>query len=268
MNVLFDTDAGPWTDDDSRRAFGGLGIGPGATVMVHSRLFTVGRMRDDAADRLLQTLLDVLGPEGTLIAPTFTLSFCKTGVFDVAASKSEVGMLSERIRAHADAKRTHNPVHSVSVIGKGQARYAQASAASSFGPSSIFDLLHGTPNVIFLTIGVDNPCDAITHVHYIEHAAAVPYRVIKSFHGVVRTAEGEQRQTIDCFVREPIDNVTFNGATCFAVTRDAGIFREARFGNSVAYAVTEKDYYAVLKARIDRDPHTLATYRRSPLAAS
>src|SRR5687767_7949465 len=101
-------------NQDIARALKNTGVVRGDTLMIHSRLFAIGKpaTTDKKAllDSLMATLLEAIGPEGTLIAPTFTFAYCKKGLFDVENSVSETGVLSEAIRLHPLAKRTSNPI--------------------------------------------------------------------------------------------------------------------------------------------------------------
>ena len=50
--------------------------------------------------------------------PTFTYSFCKTGIFNVQKSRSEVGLFSEYFREKCGNFRSDHPI--LSVCGKGK----------------------------------------------------------------------------------------------------------------------------------------------------
>ena len=53
-----------------------MGFEPGDRVMVHSSLSSMGHV-EGGAGTVVQAFLDVLGPEGTLMVPTFTHSGCE-----------------------------------------------------------------------------------------------------------------------------------------------------------------------------------------------
>ena len=68
-----------------------LGLGPGHHVLVHSSLSSMGHV-DGGAPTVVQALLDVVGPQGTVLAPTLTgnehVGPHRDLTFDVAASPS------------------------------------------------------------------------------------------------------------------------------------------------------------------------------------
>jgi aminoglycoside 3-N-acetyltransferase len=100
-----------------------LGLAPGQTVVVHSSFDSFEAFRGSAAD-VIAVLLDVLGPEGTLIMPTipFTgsaVEYAASGpVFDVRRTPSQMGLLSEILRRNPNAVRSIHPTHSVAAVGR------------------------------------------------------------------------------------------------------------------------------------------------------
>jgi len=90
-----------------------LGLAPGDTVVVHSSLSSFGQVDGDA-DTVVDALVEVLGPKGTLAVPTFNF---EPGVFDHAATPSIAGKITEAVRARPNAIRSNHPTHSVTVIG-------------------------------------------------------------------------------------------------------------------------------------------------------
>jgi aminoglycoside 3-N-acetyltransferase len=259
---FFDSDEGTVSRQNVVDVFRHLGIMAGDTLMVHSSLFTIGRLPageelENILNGFVDVILEILGDEGTLIVPTFTFSFCKTGLFDLRESKSEMGALSEIVRKRPPARRTHNPVHSVAIIGNKRDFFLQANPNTSFGQGSIFDLIHQDGSVKFLTVGIPNPANAITYVHYVEEACKVPYRSIKTFCGTVRTENEMSEQQIDFFIRSHPEEVIFNQQRCYGLVRDAAICVEQKLGNSIACVIAERDYYRVLRKAIAEDPRIL-----------
>ena len=61
------------TRDEIAAALRALGLPAGANVFVHSSMSSIGYV-EGGADSIVDALLGVLGPAGTLIVPTFTFS--------------------------------------------------------------------------------------------------------------------------------------------------------------------------------------------------
>ena len=75
------------------------GLLHGDIVLVHSRLGrTLRRMRaaglEAAPEKVLESLLQALGPQGTLLLPLFNFDFTSGIPFDIRSTPSEMGVES------------------------------------------------------------------------------------------------------------------------------------------------------------------------------
>ena len=97
-----------------------MGVKRGDIVLVHSSLSRLGYVEGGAAT-VVAALLEAVGPEGTIGAPTFWgySRFYIKGktIYDVIESSSILGAVSEAIRKHPDAKRCLHPTHPAAFIG-------------------------------------------------------------------------------------------------------------------------------------------------------
>ncbi len=96
-----------------------LGLKKGMNLMVHSSLRNIGANAKSAgAEMVIDSLLDIIGPEGTLIAPAISGSVRPDQpVFHVMHTPSTVGFFTEALRRRPEAVRSLHPVHSVAAIG-------------------------------------------------------------------------------------------------------------------------------------------------------
>src|SRR5262249_23506072 len=101
-----------------------LGFIPGATVMVHSSFSHIRRrVPEISPQRLIALLQEQLGPEGTLLMPTFPFQGSqgdyadKNPRFDLQKTPSKVGILTEVFRQSRDVVRSKHPTHAVSAWG-------------------------------------------------------------------------------------------------------------------------------------------------------
>ena len=119
---------GAFSHSDIRAALAAVGIGPGDVVYVHSALHKLGPTRQmDSKQTYLDIFLDVfrsmLGPDGTLVVPTFTTQVMRFGIDYVhEETPSMMGIFSEHVRRHPDSVRRLHPMTSFAAIGP-QARY-------------------------------------------------------------------------------------------------------------------------------------------------
>ncbi len=101
---------------------GRMGIRAGSTIFIHSSVDTLNL--DFSVYRLLDILLETVGPEGTLVFPAWHFTgraedYLNKGlVFDVKRSPSVLGLLSEIARRYPTAIRSIHPVNSIVAIGK------------------------------------------------------------------------------------------------------------------------------------------------------
>jgi len=95
-----------------------MGIVRGDILFVHSAFSAVGGM-EGGVDGFIDGLLQAVGPEGTLIFPTFT---SYTQPFSRGGSPSNTGILSDVFRKRPGVVRTLHPSHSIAAIGR-QAKY-------------------------------------------------------------------------------------------------------------------------------------------------
>ena len=155
-------------------ALGDLDIGPGEILFVHSSLNALGPV-DGGANTLVDALLQVLGPEGTLAMPTFTFSLDQSGnpIFDPAASPSEMGAITEALRRRPAAHRSHHLLHSVAALGPQAEALTRLHGASAWAGDGPFWQLYARRARILL-LGVSYL--RCTFFHLIEQLVAVPYR--------------------------------------------------------------------------------------------
>jgi aminoglycoside 3-N-acetyltransferase len=111
----------PFGEDDLRCALVDIcGVQKGDTVFVHSSID--GLAMDIPARRILEVLLETVGPEGTVLMPSYpkltSYAFLKSGqVWDVRRTPSYSGFLTEVFRRMEGTRRSLHPTKSVAVRG-------------------------------------------------------------------------------------------------------------------------------------------------------
>ncbi len=152
-----------------------LGVRPGGVLLVHSSLRALGRPPGGAAG-VIDELLSILGPEGTLLMPALTYERVtpENPVFDVRQTPSNVGVLAEVFRQQPGTRRSLHPTHSVCAVGRLAANLLKPHAADSTpcGPNSPFRRLAELDGqILMLGCGLEPN----TSMHAVEEVAAVPY---------------------------------------------------------------------------------------------
>ena len=95
-----------------------LGVQTGDLLMIHSSLRSLGFVVGGAA-AVVDALLDVLGPTGTLVGPSFNYETALDPdfVFDPLNTPSDMGAIADEIRRRAGNQRSRHLTHSLSAIG-------------------------------------------------------------------------------------------------------------------------------------------------------
>ena len=148
-----------------------LGVQPAMTLMVHSSLSALGQV-EGGADAVIDALLEVIGPQGTLLMPTHPARDGRT--FDPDAIPSDMGTISETFRQRRDVRRSRHPYHPVAALGADAARllHQHESSAAPDGSATPYGRLIAAQGFALL-IGCD--LDTLTLLHAIEANLDLPY---------------------------------------------------------------------------------------------
>jgi aminoglycoside N3'-acetyltransferase len=184
--------------DSLTRDLGALGLAPGARVLVHSSLRAVGRV-ERGPEGLVDALLDVLGPGGALLAPTFTY---RSAHFDPETTPGRTGAVGEALRCRPGAIRSLHPFYSVAATGDGADVLCRGhELVPGTGVDSPLDRLARSGGLVVL-VGVGH--ESNTTIHVGEFHADVPFLDIPfdpawPTTAEIVTAEGVRRVAYDRF---------------------------------------------------------------------
>ena len=135
--------------------FEALGIRSGDTLLVHSSLKS---LEGASPADVIEALLALLGPEGTLMLPTLSYLYANRDnpVFDVRRTPSNVGAIPEYFRTEYPVLRSLCPTHSCAAVGL-RAEYLTGSHhldETPCGPNSPFSRLRDAGGkVLFIGCG-------------------------------------------------------------------------------------------------------------------
>ncbi len=169
--------------------FGKLGIQPGAVVLLHSAMRTVGRI-EGGAEAVIDALLEIVGPTGTLVVPTYTFAHEaeEDPIIDPAQDKAEMGIITETARRRPNALRSTAFRHSFSAIGpRAEVITRTDPALCAFDPRSTFGVMLALNTQVVL-LGVTYTSS--TSHHFAEFMSEVPYRQTIPKQVKVRLADG------------------------------------------------------------------------------
>jgi len=134
------------TRDQMRAALASLGLSAGDAVWAHVSMRRIGFVTGGPAEAVL-AILDVIKDQGTLMLSAFPRSdpskIDPADLFDVAATPSGSGLLSEAARHLPGARRSRHPIASVVAIGARADELVggHENSATPFGPDTPFGRL-------------------------------------------------------------------------------------------------------------------------------
>lgn len=174
------------------------------------RLFRNAIKNKEKADPniLLDMIKQAVGPEGTILIPTYNWDFCKGLPFDYNTTPCKTGTLGIYALKREDFVRTKHPIYSFAVTGKLQKDFYSLNNVDSFSEASPFNLMN---QYKFKNIIIDvSMCHSFTFVHYVEECSGVVnYRYIKNFTSDYTDETNRQsKRTYSMFVRKLEINVT------------------------------------------------------------
>lgn len=150
-----------------------IGLKEGMDLMMHSSLRRVGPV-EGGADAIIDALLEILGPEGTLMMSTVSGALTRNQpVFHALHTPSSVGMLSNVFRQRPGVLRSLHPVHSIAAFGPKAEFYTSGhfEARTPWSSDSPYGkLMRNDAHILFF--GVDFECN--TCLHALEIEARVP----------------------------------------------------------------------------------------------
>jgi aminoglycoside 3-N-acetyltransferase len=172
-----------------------LGLKSGDHVLVHSSLSSLGFV-EGGSDAVIDALLEVLGPQGTLLMPSFQQGseheLLRQGcTFDLRTSPSELGIISETFRRRSGVVRSLSPTHCMAGIGPRawELLADHQICRVSVGHGSPYEKLALAEGRILL-LGVSHTVN--TTLHLVENTHGAPTVCRELFNGVVIDTEGKR----------------------------------------------------------------------------
>lgn len=187
----------------------GSGIEKGDTILIHTSLKRTFQNFNCTPDDVIESFLNILGPTGTLILPTFNFGFGNGLPFDAVNTPSEMGIVTEVARLRDDFVRTLHPIYSFAVKGLHQDKFENLDNYGGYDKNSPFGLLRELGGKIGV---IDLPEQlSMTFYHHIEEMNNVNYRYHKKFVGEYTNFDGITTiREYGLFVRKLEENIKTN----------------------------------------------------------
>jgi len=232
-----------------------LGVQAGDVLLVHSSYKSLGEV-DGGPQTVIDALLAALGPEGTLIMPTFNFDFNKGKPWDMRSTPSQMGILTEFVRKDPRAKRVFHPIYSFAIIGKYAESLGSLRYKSSYERGSVFGKLRDLDGKI-MVIGLSYT-RSMTFFHHIEQMEGVDYRFLKQFTGEVTDWDGTTKvDTFEMLVRDIDRGVITEVNPMGELMEKAGVIKSKMIGAADVKLMKANAVYAFTAREMRRDPHLL-----------
>ena len=230
-----------------------LGVPRGGLVMVHSSLRSLGHVAG-GAETVVDALLETLGPEGTLVVPTFTYPVAREPdfVFDPLHTPSYMGAISDAARRHPKARRSVHVWHSVAAIGPLAEAIVTSGGESAWDADSPMRQIRDRDGR-YLLLGV--PYQNLTAMHLCEVWLGLPYRKARISEGLMRHPDGS------CIPLVSIGTPPLPGHAGSDYNRlgqrmeDAGLVTLGTVGNAVARLLHAHDLRTMARDLSRQDAH-------------
>jgi aminoglycoside 3-N-acetyltransferase len=219
-----------------------LGVRPGDLIMFHSSLRAIGPVVG-GAETIIRSLLDAVGPTGTLAAYLDFEPYWEEGdpeipVFDkrTAPAARDHGALHEVFRTWPGTLRSDHPDAGVGALGP-RAEWITAShpLQYGYGPGTPFERIVECGGRI-LMLGA--PLDTVTLVHYAEHLARLPGKRLMRYRRLMPGPTGPEWIDFEEFdtTEPPLDVLPENEIEVIArAYLTSGQGRQGKVGQSESY---------------------------------
>lgn len=231
-----------------------LGLASHDAVLVHSSFKSLGEV-DDGPAGFIEALRETVGPDGTLIFPTFNFDFCRGKPFEVRETPSRMGVLSETARNDKRAVLVRHPIYSFAVIGHHAQDAATIRNVSSYGADSLFGYLRSWDAKIMI-IGLSYN-HSMTYFHHVEEMEGCAYRTMTEFRGWVINNGSRKLKTATMFARNVDAGVVTDVDPMGAILESEGLVSVGTVGDATVKLMRARDVYDCTTRHLTDEPGRL-----------
>lgn len=241
------------------------GLAPTDTVLVQSSFIPFRRIVG-GPKAVIEALLNILSPQGTLIMPAFNWEdFGQKKLYSKISTKPQTGILSELLTRWKGVCRIYHPIHGFTLLGAQAESLAQkVQNRSSFESSSLFGELHRM-NAKLMLLGVPYR-DGFTFFHYVEESVGVPYRKFIDLQGRVEELDGTVREmSLPYYGRNSLKlRYDLDKVEPFLEDPGAPLVKKTRIGMAAVRIMRAKCVYDRLAEVLKKDPNLVIVNGLNP----
>ena len=210
---------------------------------------------DTGIDHFAQGILDVAGPECTIVVPTFTYSTGPDVPYSHEDSVSDTGVYTEYVRRLPGAIRSLHPALSFAAHGPRAAEICAEASPHSYGWDSVPQRLVQADSQV-LSVG-RSPHRGSFFIHLAEALYGVPYRYTKEL-AIPVTRDGEPvRRAFYHFVRYNNSDIALDTNRLVERLEKRGIVKYVPLGLSGIWAYRARDVFEATIELLHRNVYGL-----------
>lgn len=202
-----------YTKKDVVDALARLGFEKGDVLLMHSDIARTGLPEGfDRSDRdylprfIYEAIREVIGAEGTLVAPTFSYSFCNREIFDPDKTPGKVGEFGNWLRRQPGAMRNEDPNFSFCALGPKAGDVFHDLSNNSFDLER--SVLANLKRLDACLLSWGLKASHFTCGHFGELHSYSPNRYKKLFAGLIKKGDSLRKETWIYPVRVNVPNST------------------------------------------------------------
>ena len=240
---------------DLLKEFLSIPLTPSRIILVHNSYKSLGGV-EGGAETVIDALLEWVGPEGTVLLPTFNFtSWSEDHYFDLVETPSHMGIIGELARQRFESIRTPHPMYSFAAFGKYKDEFGNCCDVEAYGPNSVFALFHKL-NGTNVSIGLGWNSTFSMH-HYVEYCNGCNYRRVKQFAGIyIGYDRVPQLKTYSMFVRKDQRVVTDIVSGMDELFKN-GIIKSAQVGDATVHYASANDFFDNMSLIVRQSPEKL-----------
>ncbi|MFN8153595.1 MAG: AAC(3) family N-acetyltransferase [Bacteroidia bacterium] len=256
---------GGWSLESLVQQLQYCGLEQGDSVLVHSSLSKMGFVQG-GPETVVDALLQVIGPQGTLLMPTFPAAgrnkdYLDTHpVFDAKLTPSAMGSITETFRKRSGVVRSLHPTDPVAALGPLADYYTSGhfGQLTPYNEHSPFRRLAEKDGKILMLGTTLN--GAGTSLHTLEDAVDFPFPVYldKTYDCTIVDAEG-RKHTVTTKVHNPEMSVRRNCDALKPMFIRHGVLRNCTVGEAVCMLIGAKAMLEVMIREFSENGVTMYT---------
>lgn len=224
-----------FSEEEFKQSLNLSGIIENDVVVAHCSIIGLGLIKNRTIDEipkiLVDSLLNIIGKNGTLCVPTFNYNYInKKKKFDTWENEYTklLGALPGEVLSRKRRIRSYNPGYNISTIGAKSKYISMSKSISSFGSDSSWDRLFKLNSKIIL---INCDLNSMTFIRYIESKCDVPYLYSKLYKTPVYSGKRKVLNQSTCYLRYKYLDFKYNLKNFERILKKRNVLKETKINN-------------------------------------